>query len=87
MTVCPDCMTASERAWHTGMFTCLICEARRISRGPACYAAERAGVVTPEYRAELEAAGGEHWLVVHELVRAWRRGERPELPVLKTPTP
>ena len=84
MTVCPDCMAASERAWHVFTSGCLVCEARRISRGPACHAAERAGVVTPEYRAELEAAGGEHWQVVHALVRAWRRGERPEMPALKT---
>jgi len=87
VTICPDCMAASERAWHAFTTGCMVCGARRISQGPACFAAERAGVITPAYRAELEDVGGEvHWQEVHALVRAWRRGERPEIPTLKSDT-
>jgi hypothetical protein len=49
----------------------MVCDARRIARGPACHAAKQAGYITPAYRAELIAAGGDaHWQALHALVRA-----------------
>jgi hypothetical protein len=80
VTDCPNCVAASERAWHGFTAECMVCQARRISRGPVCHAAERAGFITPAYREELQAAGGERWLTLHSLVLAWQRGERPTWP-------
>lgn len=80
MTDCRDCTVASERAWHGFTVDCMVCQARRISRGPVCADARSRGVVTAAYRAELCAVAGDvHWQAVHELVRAWQRGG--ELPV------
>lgn len=74
LTDCPDCIAASERSWHQYTASCMVCEARRISRRPACAEAQARGVLTAAYLAELEAvAGAEHWLAVHELVKAWQR--------------
>lgn len=76
MTDCPDCIAASERAWHGFTAACMVCEARRIARGPACHEAMQAGKITPAYQEELQAVGGDvHWLVLHELVRAWQRDD------------
>lgn len=77
MIDCPDCNAARDKRW-TGRYTaaCAACEARRISRGPACAEAKRCGVLTPAYRAELRAAAErDHTtpLLVHELVRAWQQ--------------
>lgn len=78
MTDCPNCITASERAWHGFTAGCMVCEARRISRGPLCFEAKTQGVITDAYKAELCAvAGNGHWQAVHDLVRAWQRGETP----------
>ncbi len=80
MTDCPQCMTASRREWH-GEYTasCMVCKARLISRGPVCFEAEKAGVITPAYEVQLREVGGDvHWLAVHDLVRAWKRGELPQ---------
>jgi hypothetical protein len=76
MTECPNCMTASRREWHGGFTaSCMVCEARRIARGPVCFEAQRAGYITPAYRDQLRAVGGDvHWLAVHDLVLAWKRG-------------
>jgi hypothetical protein len=71
-------MAAGERAWHGFTVDCMVCEARRISRGPTCADAKARGVVTDAYKAELCAVAGDmHWHVMHDLVRAWQRGERP----------
>ncbi|HKX41339.1 MAG TPA: hypothetical protein VJO99_09290 [Burkholderiaceae bacterium] len=85
MTECPDCVAAHERAWHAFTAGCMVCSARRISRGPACHAAERAGYITPAYREELQAAAGTHWQTLHSLVLAWKRGAGiPHWPHAKT---
>jgi len=71
-------MAAGERAWHGFTAGCMVCAARQISRGPNCADARLRGVVTPAYKAELCAVAGDmHWAVMHDLVRAWQRGERP----------
>jgi len=77
VTDCPDCIKASERAWHGFTVECMACQARRISRGPACFAAERAGYITPAYRDELQTAAGTHWQTLHSLVLAYKRGQVP----------
>lgn len=80
MTDCPDCIAASERDWHGFTAGCMVCAARHISRGPACAEAKAKGIVTPAYKAELCAVAGDvHWRVMHDLVRAWQRGETPEV--------
>ena len=77
MTDCPDCIAAGERSWHQFSSGCMVCEARRISRGPVCADAKARGVVTPAYKAQLCAVAGEnHWQAVHDLVRAWQRAPR-----------
>lgn len=75
LTDCPNCAAASERSWHRYTARCMVCEARRIAVGEACAEAKAKGVLTPAYRAELCAVvGEEHWLCMHELVKAWQRG-------------
>lgn len=86
MTDCPNCMAASERAWHVFTTGCMVCEGRRISRGPVCFAAQRSGFITPAYREELQAAAGNHWQTLHALVVAWQRGETPKWPHPSTTT-
>jgi len=81
MTDCANCIAASERAWHGFTTGCMVCAARRISRGPACAFAAQVGYITPEYRAELYAVAGDvHWQAMHELVRACNRGDQPTWP-------
>jgi hypothetical protein len=76
MTDCPNCVAASEREWHHYNASCMVCEARRISRGKLCAEAKALGVITPAYKDELCAVAGDvHWYAVHELVCAWQRGD------------
>jgi hypothetical protein len=79
MTDCPDCAAANDRQYEGGRYTaqCMVCEARRIASRPVCADARARGVITDAYKAELCAVAGEvHWQAVHDLVRAWQRGER-----------
>lgn len=83
MTDCPHCHAASElpMSYAGGNDDCMVCKARELARSPTCFAAERAGYITDDYRRELEKIGGQvHWFAVHELVRAWQRGKRPPVP-------
>lgn len=73
MTDCPNCNTARERKWFGGYTAgCMACQARLISRSPACAEAKRRGVITGAYLAELRAAGSDP-MAVHDMVRAWQR--------------
>lgn len=79
---CPNCRSAGERASHGGFSAdCVVCDARRISRGPIFADASDRGEITNAYKAQLCAIAGDmHWHAIHKLVRAWQRGERPAWP-------
>lgn len=57
---CRDCAAAAANPWHGLTAGCRGCVARRLARSQAYRQAREAGDMTPEYRAELEAAGLRH---------------------------
>jgi hypothetical protein len=74
MTQC-DCCAVAQVNPRTGLFRkdCQECRARALAQGMEFFLSQRAGRMTPEYRAALDegfkddAAGG------HDRVKAWAR--------------
>lgn len=71
---CTACEAAARNP-HSGRYNanCDACTVRAVALSPQFYAAERAGQMTPNYRALLEKVfGSDKWREAHERVKAWR---------------
>lgn len=50
---------------------CIDCSTRSIARSPAYFESQKAGSITPRYRAALERAFTGDWKAGHAAVKAW----------------